>query len=63
MQEDIGGTFEAGLRAGVGTRFLICRGWSLDTELFFEQISNAGTQTRNVGINPLGGLLGISRSF
>jgi hypothetical protein len=62
-QEDIGGTFEADLKAGVGTRFLISRNWSLSTELFFEHISNADTQTRNVGINALGGLLGISRSF
>lgn len=62
-QQDIGGTFEADLRAGVGTRFFICRGWSVDSELFFEHISNAGTETRNVGINALGGLLGVSRSF
>ncbi len=62
-QKDIGGTFEADLRAGVGSGFLICRGWSLNSELFFEHISNAGTQTRNVGINALGGLLGVSRSF
>jgi hypothetical protein len=62
-QEDIGGTFEADLNAGIGTRFFICRGWSLNTELFFEHISNADTETRNVGINALGGLLGISRSF
>ena len=62
-QEDIGGTFEANLKAGVGTRFLISRNWSLHIELFFEHISNGGTQTRNVGINALGGLLGISRSF
>jgi hypothetical protein len=62
-QEDIGGTFEADLKAGVGTRFLISRNWSLNTELFFEHISNADTHTRNVGINALGGLVGISRSF
>jgi Lipid A 3-O-deacylase (PagL) len=62
-QEDIGGTFEADLRAGIGTRFLIGRNWSFNTELFFEHISNADTETRNVGINALGGLLGISRSF
>jgi Lipid A 3-O-deacylase (PagL) len=62
-QEDVGGTFEADLRAGIGTRFLICRGWSLNTEIFFEHVSNAGTETRNVGINALGGLFGVSRSF
>jgi hypothetical protein len=62
-QEDVGGTFEADLRAGIGTRFLICPGWSLNTELFFEHISNGDTETRNVGINALGGLLGVSRSF
>ncbi len=62
-QEDVGGTFEADLKAGVGTKFFICHGWSLDTEIFFEHVSNAGTQTRNVGINPLGGLLGFSRAF
>ena len=62
-QQDVGGTFEADLRAGLGSRFLICRYWSLNTELFFEHISNADTQTRNVGINALGGLLGVSRSF
>jgi lipid A 3-O-deacylase len=63
LQEDIGGTFEADLRAAVGAKYVICPGWSLNSELFFEHISNAGTQTRNVGINALGGLLGFSRSF
>ena len=62
-QEDVGGTVEADLKAGVGAKFLICRGWSLNSELFFEHVSNADTQTRNVGINALGGLLGFSRSF
>ncbi len=62
-QEDVGGTIEADLRAGVGTKFFICHGWSLDAEIFFEHVSNADTQTRNVGINALGGLVGISRSF
>jgi hypothetical protein len=62
-QEDIGGRFEADLKPAVGTRFFICRDWSLNSELFFEHISNAGTQARNVGINGLGGLLGISRHF
>jgi opacity protein-like surface antigen len=62
-QEDIGDTFEADLKAGAGARFLISRNWSLNSELFFEHISNADTQTRNVGINALGGLVGISRLF
>jgi lipid A 3-O-deacylase len=62
-QEDIGGTFEADLKAAIGTKFFICRNWSLNTELFFEHVSNADTQTRNVGINALGGLFGISRHF
>jgi Lipid A 3-O-deacylase (PagL) len=62
-QEDIGGTFEADLEGAAGTRFFICRRWSLNTELFLQHISNADTQPRNVGINALGGLLGISRQF
>jgi hypothetical protein len=62
-QRDIGGTFEADLKAAVGTRLLISYNWSVNVEFFFEHISNAETQSRNVGINALGGLLGISRSF
>jgi Lipid A 3-O-deacylase (PagL) len=63
VQRDIGGTFEADLRAAAGTRLFICRGWSLNGEFFFDHVSNGGTQRRNVGINALGGLLGVSRSF
>lgn len=62
-QQDIGGTFEADLKSAAGMRFLVSRNWSLGVEFFFEHISNADTQARNVGINALGGLLGISRSF
>jgi hypothetical protein len=62
-QLDIGGTFEADLNSGAGLKFLVSRHWSLNAELFFEHVSNANTQPRNVGINALGGLLGFSRSF
>jgi Lipid A 3-O-deacylase (PagL) len=62
-QLDIGGTFEADLNSAVGLKLLLCRSWSFNTEFFFEHVSNANTQPRNVGINALGGLLGFSRSF
>jgi len=62
-QLDIGGTFEADLNSAAGLKFLVSRHWSLNAEVFFEHVSNADTQPRNVGINALGGLLGISRSF
>jgi hypothetical protein len=63
QQEDIGSTFEADLKVGIGTRVLISRDWSFNLELYFDHISNAGAEDRNVGINALGGLVGLSRSF
>ncbi|HEY0368882.1 MAG TPA: acyloxyacyl hydrolase [Chthoniobacterales bacterium] len=63
QQEDIGNTIEADLRGGPGVKFLLNAQWSIDTEMYIEHISNAGTSDRNVGINSLGGLIGVSRAF
>jgi len=58
-QRLIGGNFEFDLQAGIGGRFLLNDHWSILLEGGFEHISNADTAARNVGINALGGRIGV----
>jgi hypothetical protein len=62
-QRIIGRTLEASLQAGLGFKILLAPKWSLDLEADYQHISNANTANRNVGVNALGGLIGVSRCF
>lgn len=62
-QRNIGRTLEATLQTSLGLSILITPKWSCELEGNFQHISNANTADRNVGVNALGGLLGVTRSF
>lgn len=62
-QRVIGRTLEANLQADLGFRILLGPDWSFDFEAGYQHISNANTADRNVGVNALGGLIGITRGF
>ncbi len=59
-QDAIGSAVEFSLQGSVGTRFALNSRISLDAELQFHHISNAHLARRNLGVNALGGLIGIS---
>lgn len=59
-QRAIGQAFEFTPQAAVGTRILINENWSLDFEVMFHHISNAGMSSRNLGVNQLGGFMGFT---
>jgi hypothetical protein len=58
-QRLIGGNFEFILDADFGGRFLLNDRWSVLVEAGIEHISNADTESRNVGVNSLGGRVGL----
>jgi hypothetical protein len=58
-QRIIGGNFEFILEADLGARLLLNDRWSLLFEGTFQHISNADTAARNVGVNSLGGRIGL----
>ncbi|MDQ6859805.1 MAG: acyloxyacyl hydrolase [Verrucomicrobiota bacterium] len=62
-QGTIGSTYEADLRAAAGLHYFFSPRWSFDAEAFVQHVSNAGTADRNVGINAIGGVVGIARMF
>ena len=62
-QRIIGGNFEFILEADLGARLLLNDRWSLLFEGTFQHISNADTAARNVGVNALGGRIGVGWIF
>jgi opacity protein-like surface antigen len=58
-QRIIGSDFEFILQADIGARYLLTDKWSILLEGGFVHISNADTAARNVGVNALGGRLGV----
>ncbi len=62
-QRLIGQAIEFTPQASVGFRYLIDRNWSITPEVMFHHISNANMASRNVGINSLGGFIGVSYLF
>jgi hypothetical protein len=58
-QRIIGSDFEFLLQADLGARVLLNDRWSLLVEGGFQHISNADTAARNVGVNALGGGIGL----
>jgi hypothetical protein len=63
-QSLIGNPIEFTPQLSVGVHYLLSRRWSIDGEVMFQHISNAGiNKDRNVGVNALGGFTGVSYSF
>ena len=63
VQHVLGAAFEFDLQGSLGLRFRVTRKWSIDAEANFRHISNADLASRNYGVNNLGVLVGVSRSF
>ena len=62
-QSILGSNVEAMLHAGFGIRRHLNERWSIDGELGYRHISNASTSEHNLGLNSLGGQLGLSYFF
>lgn len=62
-QRLIGQPWEFGLEAAVGVRYFFTDRWSANLEGGYRHISNAGLNDRNVGLNSIGGGLGLSYHF
>jgi lipid A 3-O-deacylase len=62
-QRLLGGPVEFTPQASVGLRFMVNPQWSIHLEGMFHHISNAGLYPRNVGVNQVGALLGVSYLF
>jgi hypothetical protein len=58
-QRIIGGPFAFVLQAKTGARFFIRKNWGLILEGGFEHVSNLDIYQRNVGLNQVGGRLGM----
>ena len=63
VQQELGTPFEFDLQAGIGVRFRLGLGWTMDAEFSYRHLSNAHVVDRNLGTNAIGGLLGASYSF
>ncbi|GAB4252347.1 MAG: hypothetical protein OHK005_19590 [Candidatus Methylacidiphilales bacterium] len=62
-QRAIGQAWEFTPQAAVGFRYLINDHWSVNAEGIYHHISNADMSDRNLGINAVGGLVGVSYFF
>jgi Lipid A 3-O-deacylase (PagL) len=62
-QTILGSNVEAMLHAGSGMRYYLNEKWSIDSELGYRHISNAGTTEHNRGLNSLGGQIGLGYLF
>jgi hypothetical protein len=63
VQFGIGTTFEFNLQATIGARWRVNRSWSINTEFGYRHISNAGLDSRNGGVDAVGGFIGLGRMF
>ncbi len=59
----IGSDLEFNLQAIMGLRFILNSRWSINTELSYRHISNAGLADPNYGLDQAGGALGLGFSF
>jgi len=63
-QSAIGQAIEFTPQTGIGLHYFIGTKWSIDAEAMFHHISNAGmSNSRNGGINAIGGFLGVTYFF
>jgi hypothetical protein len=63
VQFGIGSTVEFNLQATLGARWRVSRSWSINTELGYRHISNGGLDSRNGGVDALGGFIGLGHMF
>jgi opacity protein-like surface antigen len=63
VQFGIGTTFEFNLQAALGARWRVNSAWSINTEVGYRHISNAGLDSRNGGVDSIGGFIGFGRTF
>jgi opacity protein-like surface antigen len=63
VQFGIGSTFEFNLQAAVGARWRVNPSWSINTEVGYRHISNGGLDSRNGGVDAIGGFIGLGRMF
>jgi lipid A 3-O-deacylase len=59
-QRLIGSEFEFNLQGGLGLRYFVSERCAVVLEAQYRHISNASLASRNVGVDALGGMLGIS---
>lgn len=62
-QRLIGSGFEFNLAGLVGAHWLLTDSWALTVEGGYRHVSNANTASRNLGLNALGGQVGVSYFF
>ena len=62
-QRVVGGGFEFTLVADAGLRYFITPQWAAVLMADYEHVSNAGTASRNLGVNAVGGTLGAGYFF
>jgi Lipid A 3-O-deacylase (PagL) len=62
-QSEIGSTVEIDVQSALGLRVMLPGKWSVRGEFIYQHVSNAGLEGRNIGINAIGGLFGLSHSF
>lgn len=62
-QRLIGQPWEWDLEAAIGLRYMLSDKWSLSLEAGYRHISNADSADRNVGLNSIGGLVGLGYHF
>jgi opacity protein-like surface antigen len=63
VQFGIGTTFEFNLQATLGARWRVNPSWSVNTEFGYRHISNGGLDSRNGGVDAVGGFIGLGRMF
>jgi hypothetical protein len=63
VQFGIGSTFEFNLQATLGARWRAAPSWSINTEIGYRHISNGGLESRNGGVDALGGFIGLGHMF
>ena len=63
VQFGIGSTLEFNLQAALGARWRVNGSWSVNTEIGYRHISNAGFDSRNGGVDAMGAFLGLGRMF
>lgn len=62
-QRLIGRNWEFDLQASVGLRYFLSQKWAVTLEGSYRHISNADTADRNLGLNSLGGGIGLNYFF
>ena len=59
-QSLVGNEIEFNPQGSLGVRYLINKNLSLDAEAMYHHVSNAGLGDRNIGVNGVGGFIGLT---